>query len=70
MNRQHLLAATLTSANGLVLLFIVSVAGLLPGYGVAAIALLSLQGFVLHRLVVIAGRRIIFWQAGESLVPK
>jgi NitT/TauT family transport system permease protein len=36
----------------------------------AAIALLSLQGFVLHRLVVIAGRRIIFWQAGESLVPK
>jgi len=36
----------------------------------AAIALLSLQGFVLHRLVVIAGRRVNFWQAGESLVPK
>ena len=36
----------------------------------AAIVLLSIQGFVLHRLVVIAGRRVIFWQSGESLVPK
>jgi NitT/TauT family transport system permease protein len=38
--------------------------------GFAAIVLLSVQGFLLHRLVVIARRRIIFWQAGESLVPK
>lgn len=29
----------------------------------SAIALLSLQGFLLHRLVVIAGRRLVFWQA-------
>lgn len=32
----------------------------------SAIALLSLQGFVLHRLVVIARRRFVFWQADES----
>lgn len=31
----------------------------------SAIALLSLQGFLLHRLVVIAGRKLVFWQ-GES----
>jgi NitT/TauT family transport system permease protein len=28
----------------------------------SAIALLSIQGFVLHRLVVIARRRLVFWQ--------
>lgn len=32
----------------------------------SAIALLSLQGFVLHRLVVITGRRLIFWQAEDT----
>lgn len=33
----------------------------------SAIALLSIQGFLLHRLVVIAGRKLVFWQ-GESNV--
>ena len=37
--------------------------------GFAAIVLLSVQGFLLHRLVVIARRRLIFWQA-EALVPQ
>jgi NitT/TauT family transport system permease protein len=32
----------------------------------AAIILLSIQGFVLHRLVVIARRRFVFWQAGAD----
>jgi NitT/TauT family transport system permease protein len=32
----------------------------------AAITLLSIQGFVLHRLVVIAKRRFVFWQAGDN----
>lgn len=36
--------------------------------GFSAIVLLSVQGFLLHRLVVIAGRRLIFWQA-ESGSP-
>jgi NitT/TauT family transport system permease protein len=33
----------------------------------SAIALLSIQGFLLHRLVVIAGRRLVFWQAADTL---
>ncbi|HEX7099295.1 MAG TPA: ABC transporter permease [Acidimicrobiia bacterium] len=37
--------------------------------GFSAIALLSLQGFVLHRLVVIARRRLVFWQVEDS-VPR
>lgn len=37
--------------------------------GFSAIVLLSVQGFVLHRLVVIAGRRLVFWQA-EAVTPK
>lgn len=32
----------------------------------SAIALLSLQGFLLHRLVVIAGRKLVFWQAEST----
>jgi len=35
----------------------------------SAIVLLSVQGFLLHRLVVIAARRLVFWQA-ESGSPK
>lgn len=31
--------------------------------GFSAIALLSIQGFLLHRLVVIARRKLVFWQA-------
>jgi NitT/TauT family transport system permease protein len=32
----------------------------------SAIALLSVQGFLLHRLVVVARRRFVFWQADTS----
>lgn len=32
----------------------------------AAIVLLSIQGFVLHRLVVIAGRKVVFWQVEQD----
>lgn len=32
----------------------------------AAIVLLSIQGFVLHRLVVIARRKLVFWQADQD----
>jgi NitT/TauT family transport system permease protein len=35
----------------------------------AAIVLLSVQGFVLHRLVVIARRKFVFWQAGDTQAP-
>lgn len=37
--------------------------------GFSAIAILSIQGFVLHRLVVIARRKLVFWQA-DNVAPK
>ena len=37
--------------------------------GFSAIVLLSVQGFLLHRLVVVARRRFVFWQA-ESGSPR
>jgi class 3 adenylate cyclase len=59
LDRQHGLAALLTVGNGLVLLFIVSVAGILPGYGVAAIALLWVWASLLRtRFVFGVGRTI------------
>jgi class 3 adenylate cyclase len=59
VDRQHGLAATLTVGNGLVLLYIVSVAGILPGYGVAAIALLWVWGSVLRARFVFAVARTV-----------
>ncbi len=78
LDRQHGLAALLTVGNGLVLLFLVSVAGILPGYGVAAIALLWVWGSVLRARFVFGVARTIpiaigfavttvFW-TGASLV--
>lgn len=32
----------------------------------AAIILLGIQGFLLHRLVVVVGQRLVFWQADEQ----
>jgi class 3 adenylate cyclase len=59
LDRQHGLAALLTVGNGLVLLFIASVAGILPGYGVAAIALLWVWASLLRtRFVFGVGRTI------------
>jgi class 3 adenylate cyclase len=59
LDRQHGLAAILTVGNGLVLLFIASVAGILPGYGVAAIALLWVWGSVLRARFVFAVARTV-----------
>lgn len=37
--------------------------------GFSAILILSIQGFILHRLVVIARRKLVFWQA-DTVTPK
>jgi NitT/TauT family transport system permease protein len=37
--------------------------------GFSAIVLLSVQGFLLHRLVVVARRRFVFWQAEPGSPP-
>jgi class 3 adenylate cyclase len=59
LDRQHGLAALLTVGNGLALLVIVSVAGILPGYGVAAIALLWVWGSVLRARFVFGVARTV-----------
>lgn len=60
LDRQHALAAAvLTVGNGLVILVIVTEAGILPGYGVAAITLLFVWGFVLRARFVFAAARTL-----------
>jgi adenylate cyclase len=46
IDRQHTIASVLTAMNGLVILLLASVGGVLPGYGVSAIMLLFAFGFV------------------------
>lgn len=68
MNRQHALAALLTSANGLVLLLL-SVAGdAVEGYAVAAIMLLFLFGFVSRTRFVFAILRTVVIAVGIGMV--
>ena len=57
LDRQHGLAAVLTAANAAVILVLASLAGAFPGYGVAAIMLLYLFGFVSRTRFVFAAAR-------------
>jgi len=60
LDRQHGIAAVLTAANAAVILALASLGGALPGYGVAAIMLLYLFGFVSRtRFVFAAGRSVV-----------
>jgi class 3 adenylate cyclase len=54
LDRQHAIASLLTSANGLVILWLASVGGVLPGYGVSAVLLLFAYGFVSRTRFVFA----------------
>ncbi|MCZ7536086.1 MAG: adenylate/guanylate cyclase domain-containing protein [Acidimicrobiia bacterium] len=57
LDRQHLLAALLTSANGVVILALATIGGALPGYGVAAATLLFARGFVSRTRFIFAALR-------------
>jgi len=46
LDRQHAIASILTAVNGLVILVLASVGGVLPGYGISALMLLFMFGFV------------------------
>ena len=46
LDRQHSIVAFLTSVNGLVILALATIGGLLPGYGISALMLLFAFGFV------------------------
>jgi len=74
MNRQHALASALTSANGLVILFIATAGQVVQGFAVSGIMLLYMFGFVsrtrfvfaLVRTVVIAIGFGVVWAAYEG----
>jgi class 3 adenylate cyclase len=67
LDRQHTIVAVLTSVNGVVILWLASMGGLLPGYGISALMLMFVFGFVsrtafafaLWRSVVIVGGFIV-----------
>lgn len=59
MNRQHLLAGLLTSANGLVIILLANAADSLEGYAVGGIMLLFLFGFVSRTRFVHAVARTV-----------
>jgi class 3 adenylate cyclase len=57
LDRQHALVMVLTSANGIVILALALISGLLPGYGVAATMLLFAWGFVSRTRFIYAALR-------------
>jgi class 3 adenylate cyclase len=57
LDRQHSIISVLTSVNGLVILWLASTGGMLPGYGISAIMLLFAFGFVSRTGFVFAALR-------------
>jgi len=64
LDHQHALASILTAGNGLVMLALASVGGVLPGYGVSAIMLLFAYGFVSRTRFIFAALRSTVIAAG------
>ena len=64
LNRQHAIVSALTSVNGLVILWLASTGGVLPGYGISAIMLLFSFGFVSRTGFVFAAWRSAVIVAG------
>jgi class 3 adenylate cyclase len=57
LDRQHRIASLLTIGNGLVILTLATAGGILPGYGVSAVMLLLMWGFVARTRFVYAAFR-------------
>jgi class 3 adenylate cyclase len=57
LDRQHSVVSVLTSVNGLVILWLASTGGVLPGYGISAIMLLFAFGFVARTGFIFAAWR-------------
>jgi class 3 adenylate cyclase len=64
LDQQHSIVSVLTATNGLVILWIASAGGVLPGYGISAILLLFLFGFVARTAFVFAAIRTAVIVAG------
>ncbi len=59
LDRQHSMVSVLTSVNGLVILWLASTGGVLPGYGISAIMLLFAFGFVARTGFIFAAWRSV-----------
>ena len=59
LDRQHSIISFLTSVNGLVILWLASTGGVLPGYGISAIMLLFAFGFVSRTGFIFAAWRSV-----------
>ena len=59
LDRQHSIISVLTSVNGLVILWLASTGGVLPGYGISALMLLFAFGFVARTGFIFAA-----WRSG------
>jgi class 3 adenylate cyclase len=68
LDRQHLIISVLTSLNGLAILWLASTGGVLPGYGISAIMLLLVFGFVTRTGFVFAAGRSTVIVAGFLIV--
>jgi class 3 adenylate cyclase len=64
LDRQHSIASVVTSVNGLVILWLASTGGVLPGYGISAIMLLFAFGFVARTGFIYAAWRSAVILAG------
>jgi class 3 adenylate cyclase len=64
LDRQHLIISVLTSVNGLVILWLASTGGVLPGYGISALMLLFAFGFVARTGFIFAAWRSAVIVAG------
>ena len=64
LDRQHSVVSVLTSVNGLVILWLASTGGVLPGYGVSALLLLFVFGFVSRTGFIFAAWRSAVIVAG------
>ena len=59
LDQQHAVATVLTAGNGLVILWLASAGGVLPGYGVSAVLLLFAFGFVSRTRFIYAALRSV-----------
>ena len=67
LDRQHSIVSFLTSVNGLVILWLASTGGVLPGYGISAIMLLFAFGFVARTGFIFAAWRSAVIVAGFAV---
>ena len=64
LDRQHMIISFLTTVNGLVILWLAFTGGVLPGYGISAIMLLFVFGFVARTGFIFAAWRSAVLTAG------